>query len=137
MRASDEKTPGKGGGAGDWRDSLSALRLALADAPQGEEEPEGAATAGTAEGAAKTADSDYSKHPPLTVVVERKGRKGKTATIVAGFELSDEAVAGVASRLKQRLGTGGSSRGGEILVQGDKRPQVADALREIGFRVKS
>ena len=70
------------------------------------------------------------------MVVDRKGRKGKTATIIEGFELPDEEVADVAARLKKRLGTGGSSRGGEILIQGDCAVKAAEALRAMGFKVK-
>lgn len=72
----------------------------------------------------------------LVVSIERKGRGGKTATIVSGFALADEEVADIASTLKTKLGTGGSARGGEILVQGDRRGDVARLLRGMGHRVK-
>lgn len=72
----------------------------------------------------------------LRVLLDRKGRKGKDATIVEGFTIADTDVAAIASRLKQRLGCGGSSRGGEILIQGDKRKAVAAALRAMGFKCK-
>lgn len=70
----------------------------------------------------------------LTVQMERKGRGGKTATIVSGFTIDDGMVANVAAQLKKRLGTGGSARGGEILIQGDRRTDVIAALRELGFK---
>lgn len=73
---------------------------------------------------------------PLHVVTERKGRNGKTATIVEGFVCADEEVAEVARRLKNRLGTGGSSRGGEILIQGDIADKVRTILIELGYKVK-
>lgn len=66
--------------------------------------------------------------------MERKGRGGKTATIVSGFTIDDDAVASVAAALKKRLATGGSARGGEILIQGDRRADVIDALRALGFK---
>lgn len=72
----------------------------------------------------------------LHVVIDRKGRKGKTATIVEGFTCPDDEVAKIASRLKTRLGTGGSSRGGEILIQGDVADKVRGALKEMGFKDK-
>lgn len=71
----------------------------------------------------------------LVVSMERKGRAGKTATIVSGFTLPDSEVARIAAKLKKRLGTGGSARGGEILVQGDRREAVTQALRDLGFKV--
>lgn len=68
----------------------------------------------------------------LDVLLDKKGRKGKAATIVVGFTIPDEQVEDVARRLRQRLGTGGSSRGGEILIQGDKRREVAAELAATG-----
>lgn len=75
-------------------------------------------------------------HPALLVSMERKGRGGKTATIISGFTMDDGEVAEIASRLKSRLGTGGSARGGEILIQGDRREDVAAWLRGQGYKVK-
>lgn len=104
-------------------DALRQFMAANPDLPAGDEpapEPE------TAE--RRPADK-------LQVVMERKGRGGKTATIVAGFTCSDEEIDALARELKTRLGTGGSSRGGEILIQGDRRREVADFLRSRGYRI--
>lgn len=67
----------------------------------------------------------------LNVVIDRKGRKGKTATIIEGFTLPDEEVERIASELKRRIGTGGSARGGEILLQGEWKEKVEQLLKEI------
>lgn len=72
----------------------------------------------------------------LRVVIDRKGRKGKTATIIEGFTCSDGEVAKIASMLKSKLGTGGSSRGGEILIQGDYASKAAQLLKDIGYKAK-
>ena len=73
---------------------------------------------------------------PLHILIDRKGRKGKTATIIEGCTGSDEALDELARTLKQRLGTGGSARGGEILIQGDRKNDVADVLRSLGYKIK-
>ena len=73
---------------------------------------------------------------PLHVLIEKKGRGGKTATIVEGFDISDDEIDEIARTLRKKLGTGGSSRGGEILIQGDRKPDVIRILREMGFKVK-
>lgn len=72
----------------------------------------------------------------LDVLLERKGRAGKQATIVTGFNCDEQALKQVASRLKTSLGVGGSARGGEILIQGDFRQRVLDLLREMGFKAR-
>ena len=71
----------------------------------------------------------------LKVIVDKKGRKGKVATIVEGFTVSDEQVAEVAAMLKKKLGVGGSSRGGEILIQGSCADRVRTLLSEAGYKV--
>ena len=71
----------------------------------------------------------------LDIILERKGRAGKQATIVTGFVCDDEALKQVASDLKRSLGVGGSARGGEILIQGDFRQRVLDKLTAMGFRL--
>lgn len=71
----------------------------------------------------------------LQIVMERKGRAGKTATIVTGFTIGDDAVAALAADLKKALGTGGSARGGEILIQGDRREDVRRFLCARKFKI--
>lgn len=109
---------------GDWKDMLSGLRDSL---PEGEEtqEPVGIADS-----------KSEGKKEVIHVVVERKGRKGKTATIAEGFTCTEEELAEIASKAKQKLGTGGSARGGEILIQGECRERFSAFLREFGYKVK-
>jgi len=72
----------------------------------------------------------------LDVLLERKGRAGKQATIITGFVCDDEALKQVASTLKSGLGVGGSARGGEILIQGDFRERVLERLIGMGFKAR-
>lgn len=111
----------------DWKEMLGQLRES-GTLP----EPEDDATAD----AATEEPQGATQKEALRVVTDRKGRKGKTATIVEGFTIDDAEVAAIAGMLRRRLGLGGSSRGGEILIQGDVRERVAAALREAGFKVK-
>ncbi len=114
----------------DWKDALSQLQN---DTPE---------LQASAEEAADTpvTDSDPLTHAinsqrgRLVIEMERKGRGGKTATIISGFTTDDDAVGLVAAHLKKSLGTGGSSRGGEILIQGDRREAIRDTLRRMGFK---
>ena len=109
----------------DWKDLLSAMRSDMPDAP--EETP-----------ARQEPESDTGKNiqkEKLHIVMEKKGRKGKTDTIIAGFICDDDTLQHTARLLKQRIGTGGSARGGEILLQGDWRQRAAEELRSLGFKI--
>lgn len=108
----------------DWKDILASMGGSVA--PQGDESVSDETNVENAQ----------EQKGPLHVILDKKGRKGKTATIVEGFELPDEEVAAIASRLKQKIGTGGSARGGEILLQGDWRQKIAELLRAEGFKIK-
>lgn len=108
----------------DWREALASkiCTIAVPEDPE-DETPE-------VSGPATPSDT-------LTIFYERKGRGGKQATIIAGFTCTETQLKEVASALKQRLATGGSARGGEILIQGDRRTEAASALRAMGYKVKN
>lgn len=99
------------------------------DLPQVEEN-EGAQTE------APSVDNTSVKKETIHIVTEKKGRKGKTATIAEGFLCDDDELEDIASRAKRHLGVGGSARGGEILIQGDCRERFANFLRSLGYKVK-
>ena len=93
----------------DWQSALSSL-LDNGNLPDGDD---------TVKESADENNKRPATLPILTIFFERKGRGGKEATIITGFDsMNDEEVSEVARTLKQRLGTGGSARGGEILIQG-------------------
>ncbi len=64
-----------------------------------------------------------------------KRQKGKIATLITGFEGTDEQLKELARQLKTRCGTGGSTRDGEILIQGDCRKKIADILTKEGYKI--
>lgn len=112
----------------DWKDMLSQLQNS-GSLPSGEEP---AVLEEPTEDASEIAKTQGLIH----VVVEKKGRKGKTATIAEGFTCSDDELAELASKLKRKLGVGGSARGGEILIQGECKDRMVALLKELGYRVK-
>lgn len=72
----------------------------------------------------------------INIFFEKKGRGGKQATILAGFDnLEESELNDLASDIKKKLGTGGSARGSEILIQGDRRKDVHELLSKMGFKV--
>lgn len=67
---------------------------------------------------------------------QTKGRNGKPVTLITGLGLDEQALKALAKDLKNRCGVGGSIEGFDILIQGDKRPQIKEMLEERGFTVK-
>ncbi len=110
----------------DWKDALSALK-----------DSGNIPVDNTPDIAATPDDSDKKvQRTPLHVVIDRKGRKGKTATIIEGFTGDDNELEQLAKTLKQKLGTGGSVRDGEILIQGDRKADVISLLNGLGYKTK-
>ncbi len=81
-------------------------------------------------------ESDNHKTDTLNVILDKKGRKGKVATLIVGFTCCDSDLKEIAAAMKSRLGTGGSARGGEILIQGDRVNDVKQFLKNAGYKVK-
>lgn len=67
---------------------------------------------------------------------EVKGRKGKTATVIYGFEADTVEIKKIGTQLKRLCGTGGSVKNDEIIIQGDHRETVKSELTRQGFQVK-
>ena len=72
----------------------------------------------------------------IRVQREVKGRKGKTVTTVSGFQINADEIKNLATQLKRRCGTGGSVKGGIIIIQGDHRDTLIAELKNRGFKAK-
>ena len=71
---------------------------------------------------------------PLRVELDK--RKGKPSTLITEFLGTDDELKELAKLLKVKCSAGGSSRDGEILIQGDFRKKIAELLGELGYKVK-
>ena len=67
---------------------------------------------------------------------ERKGRKGKGVTLVAGLELPEPESRTLAKKLKSSCGVGGTVKDGVIELQTADREKVKTLLEAAGYTVK-
>lgn len=72
----------------------------------------------------------------LTVLLDKKARKGKMVTLVKGFIGTADDLDALAKILKQKCAVGGSSKDGEIIIQGDFREKIAQFLQQSGYKTK-
>lgn len=72
----------------------------------------------------------------LRIELDKRNRKGKAVTLITGYVGSDEDLSQLARMLKTKCGSGGSSRCGEILIQGDFRQKVNELLIKEGYKTR-
>ena len=70
------------------------------------------------------------------VRLDRKGRGGKSVTVVEGLQLPAEESEKLLKRLKTRFGTGGAVKGSALEVQGDHCDAIMAELVKMGYRPK-
>ncbi|MEY3835732.1 MAG: hypothetical protein RI989_1160 [Bacteroidota bacterium] len=60
----------------------------------------------------------------------------KTASVIKDFVGNDEDLEQLAKVLKNKCGTGGSAKDGEIIIQGDHREKIIKLLQDMGYAAK-
>ena len=76
------------------------------------------------------------KDQRLEAHFSNKGRGGKTVTLIKGYEGSEEDLITLGKMLKKKCGVGGSTKDGEIIIQGDHREKIMKILKKEGYNVK-
>jgi translation initiation factor 1 len=76
--------------------------------------------------------TDFGGATKLVIRRERKGRGGKTATVVEGIRVSPSALEKIARELRRALGCGASVEDGRLVLQGDLVARVERWLLEHG-----
>jgi translation initiation factor 1 len=76
------------------------------------------------------------KDGTVRVTREKKGRGGKTVTVVYGLSMPSDRMEGLAAELKKRCGAGGTVKGGTVEVQGDNVEAVIEVLGRWNIRAK-
>ena len=72
----------------------------------------------------------------VRVQVSRKGRGGKTVTVISGFQSKPETLADLAKKLKAQCGTGGAAKEETIELQGDHAQKLVQLLTDLGYKTK-
>lgn len=72
----------------------------------------------------------------LEAHLDKKNRAGKIATVIKGFEGTEEDLKALAKELKTLCGVGGAAKDGEIIVQGNFRDKIMEYLIKKGYKVK-
>jgi len=67
---------------------------------------------------------------------EKKGRKGKTETVIMELQLTPADMKALGKQLKKKCGTGGAVKEDTIEIQGDHREKVAAELQKMGYKTK-
>ena len=69
----------------------------------------------------------------LRLSVEKKGRAGKTVTLVSGFIGAQDDINQLCKTLKQHCGVGGSVKDSIIIIQGEHKQGLLDFLKKEGY----
>lgn len=76
------------------------------------------------------------KQQNLKVQASRSGRKGKTVTVITGFQVKPETLAQLLKQLKSQCGSGGTVKDDTLEIQGDHHQKVVQVLTELGYKAK-
>jgi translation initiation factor 1 len=72
----------------------------------------------------------------IRVQLSRKGRGGKTVTVISGFQHSADRLSALAKTLKNQCGTGGTVRENTIEIQGEHGPKLLEILLKLEYKAK-
>lgn len=72
----------------------------------------------------------------IHVKIDRSGRRGKTVTMLTNIQHNPQVIEDLEKTLKQKCGSGGTSYGKTIEIQGDHVQKVKKILEKEGFDVK-
>ena len=72
----------------------------------------------------------------IRIQLSKKGRGGKTVTVVSGLQHDELALMALAKKLKAACGTGGSVQEDTIEIQGDHKVKLLELTIKLGYKAK-
>ncbi|WP_319419809.1 translation initiation factor [Pleurocapsa sp. FMAR1] len=72
----------------------------------------------------------------LRIQATRSGRKGKTVTIITGFQHKPETLSKLLKQLKAKCGTGGTVKDNSLEIQGEHKQKLLELLIQSGYKAK-
>ena len=72
----------------------------------------------------------------VCVSLDKKGRAGKSVTLIAGSQMTPKEREALLKQLKTRFGAGGAVKDAVIEIQGDHRDAAISLLEGLGYRPK-
>ncbi|MGB3692837.1 MAG: translation initiation factor [Spirulinaceae cyanobacterium] len=72
----------------------------------------------------------------LQVQSTRKGRKGKTVTVISGFQSKLETLSPLLKQIKSYCGSGGTLKDNTLEIQGDHKEKICQFLQKLGYKAK-
>jgi translation initiation factor 1 len=85
---------------------------------------------------AAAASEPVPARPIAKLRIEKKGRGGKTVTVVFGLPNNAAFLADLSGDLKRACGVGGTTTEDGVTLQGDVRDRIRELLNGKGFLVK-
>ena len=72
----------------------------------------------------------------IRIQATRSGRKGKTVTVLTGFQHKPETLAKLLKKLKSQCGSGGTVKEQNLEIQGDHKQKLLETLTKLGYKAK-
>lgn len=72
----------------------------------------------------------------MIVRLDRKGRGGKSVTVIEGLQMAQQGKEALLKKLKAGIGTGGTVKDSALEIQGDHCGTIMAALEKLGYRPK-
>lgn len=84
----------------------------------------------------ETEDVSFYIHSSPTLGCVYEKRKGKPHTIIENYQGAQKDFKALSSTLKSKFKVGGSFKNESIVIQGDRRDEIMNYLKALGFTVK-